>query len=340
MIYIYLFSLIIFILFVNKFFLQKKILINETGDIHQKFASKTQIPLTGGLFIFLGYLYFLNDNVLSFILFSFAIFILGILSDLKFIKSANFKFIIQITIILSYVIFNDLQVDSTRINFLDQVLTNNLVNYLFVVFCVLIVVNGTNFIDGMNTLGIGHYLSISSIIFYLHLNQIIIIDYISILYILILLLTVFLLNMFNQLFLGDSGSYLLGFSFSVFLISIHNWNPMISPFFIILLLWYPCYEILFSILRKNIIKRSPMSPDANHLHQLIFFFIKKKYRLNIILANLITAQVINIYNLSTFLIGIKFIMKSEIQVTLIIFSVLIYTFIYFKLFTFKYKKRI
>lgn len=340
MIYIYLFSLIIFILFVNKFFLQKKILINETGDIHQKFASKTQIPLTGGLFIFLGYLYFLNDNVLSFILFSFAIFILGILSDLKFIKSANFKFIIQITIILSYVIFNDLQVDSTRINFLDQVLRNNLVNYLFVVFCVLIVVNGTNFIDGMNTLGIGHYLSISSIIFYLHLNQIIIIDYISILYILILLLTVFLLNMFNQLFLGDSGSYLLGFSFSVFLISIHNWNPMISPFFIILLLWYPCYEILFSILRKNIIKRSPMSPDANHLHQLIFFFIKKKYRLNIILANLITAQVINIYNLSTFLIGIKFIMKSEIQVTLIIFSVLIYTFIYFKLFTFKYKKRI
>ena len=340
MIYIYLFSLIIFILFVNKFFLQKKILINETGDIHQKFASKTQIPLTGGLFIFLGYLYFLNDNVLSFILFSFAIFILGILSDLKFIKSANFKFIIQITIILSYVIFNDLQVDSTRINFLDQVLRNNLVNYLFVVFCVLIVVNGTNFIDGMNTLGIGHYLSISSIIFYLHLNQIIIIDYISILYILILLLTVFLLNMFNQLFLGDSGSYLLGFSFSVFLISIHNWNPMISPFFIILLLWYPSYEILFSILRKNIIKRSPMSPDANHLHQLIFFFIKKKYRLNIILANLITAQVINIYNLSTFLIGIKFIMKSEIQVTLIIFSVLIYTFIYFKLFTFKYKKRI
>ena len=340
MIYIYLFFLIIFILFVNKFFLQKKILINETGDIHQKFASKTQIPLTGGLFIFLGYLYFLNDNVLSFILFSFAIFILGILSDLKFIKSANFKFIIQITIILSYVIFNDLQVDSTRINFLDQVLRNNLVNYLFVVFCVLIVVNGTNFIDGMNTLGIGHYLSISSIIFFLHLNQIIIIDYISILYILILLLTVFLLNMFNQLFLGDSGSYLLGFSFSVFLISIHNWNPMISPFFIILLLWYPCYEILFSILRKNIIKRSPMSPDANHLHQLIFFFIKKKYRLNIILANLITAQVINIYNLSTFLIGIKFIMKSEIQVTLIIFSVLIYTFIYFKLFTFKYKKRI
>jgi len=340
MIFIYLFSLIIFILFVNKFFLQKKILINETGDIHQKFASKTQIPLTGGLCIFLGYLYFLNDNVLSFILFSFAIFILGILSDLKFIKSANFKFIIQITIILSYVIFNDLQVDSTRINFLDQVLRNNLVNYLFVAFCVLIVVNGTNFIDGMNTLGIGHYLSISSIIFYLHLNQIIVIDYISILYILILLLTVFLLNMFNQLFLGDSGSYLLGFSFSVFLISIYNWNPMISPFFIILLLWYPCYEILFSILRKNIIKRSPMSPDANHLHQLIFFFIKKKYRLSIILANLITAQVINIYNLCTFLIGIKFIMKSEIQVTLIIFSVLIYTFIYFKLFTFKYKKRI
>ena len=338
--YIYLFLLVIFILLINKLFLQKKILINETGDIHQKFASKTKIPLTGGLFIFIGYLYFFNDNILSFILFAFFIFILGVSSDLKFIKSANSKFLFQISIILSYVIFNDIQIYDTRIYFLNEFLKSNLVNYFFVTFCVLIVLNGTNFIDGMNTLGIGHYLIISLIIFYLNLNQIIIINHISIFYILILLLGVFLLNMSNQLFLGDSGSYLLGFSFSIFLINIYNWNPIISPFFIILLLWYPCYEILFSILRKNILKRSPMDPDANHIHQLIFFFIKKKYKLNIISANLLTAQSINIYNLCIFLVGVKFITNSQIQTMLIILSVIIYTLIYFKLFIFKYKKRL
>ena len=83
-----------------------------------------------------------------------------------------------------------------------------------------------------------------------------------------------------------------------------------------------------------------MSPDANHIHQLIFFFIKKKYKLNIISANLITAQSINIYNMFVFIIGIKFIANSQIQAMLIILSITIYTLVYFKLFIFKYKKRI
>ena len=338
--FIFLFFLIILIIFINKFFLQKNLLISETGDVHQKFASKSKIPLTGGLMIFLGYLYFLDDSVLSFIFFSFIILILGILSDLKVIKSANFKFILQILIIISCVVFNDMQINDTRIFYLDEFLKNNWANYFFITFCVLIVVNGTNFIDGMNTLSIGHYLSVSLIILYLFMDQTIIIDNISIIYIVILLLIVFLFNFSNQLFLGDSGSYLLGFSFSIFLVNIYNWNPVISPFFIILLLWYPCYENLFSILRKNILKRSPMNPDANHMHQLIFFFIKKKLKLKIISANLLTAQIINIYNFCIFIIGLKFIAKSEVQVLLILISVVIYTAIYFKLFIFKYKKGI
>ena len=338
--FIFLFFLIILIIFINKFFLQKNLLISETGDVHQKFASKSKIPLTGGLMIFLGYLYFLDDSVLSFIFFSFIILVLGILSDLKVIKSANFKFILQILIIISCVVFNDMQINDTRIFYLDEFLKNNWANYFFITFCVLIVVNGTNFIDGMNTLSVGHYLSVSLIILYLFMDQTIIIDNISIIYIVILLLIVFLFNFSNQLFLGDSGSYLLGFSFSIFLINIYNWNPIISPFFIILLLWYPCYENLFSILRKNILKRSPMNPDANHMHQLIFFFIKKKFKLKIISANLLTAQIINIYNFCIFIIGLKFIAKSEVQVLLILISVVIYTAIYFKLFIFKYKKGI
>ena len=101
-------------------------------------------------------------------------------------------------------------------------------------------------------------------------NEIIFIKDISMIYVFILILFVFLLNLTNQLYMGDSGSYLLGFSFSIFLITIYKFNQDISPFFIILLLWYPSYENLFSIIRKNIIKRSPMYPDAKHMHQLIY----------------------------------------------------------------------
>ena len=72
MIFIYLLALSIFILFTNKFLLKNNILINETGDIHQKFSSKSSVPLTGGIFIFLGFLFYYK-GIYSFILFSFII---------------------------------------------------------------------------------------------------------------------------------------------------------------------------------------------------------------------------------------------------------------------------
>ena len=307
MIFFYLITLTISILLTNKLLLKKKILISETGDIHQKFASKTMVPLTGGLFIFFGYLYFFNDKIFSFIFFSFLIFILGFFSDLKLIKSANKRFLIQIFLILSYTIFNDVQINDTRMIFLDNISQNNYINYLFVTFCVLIIINGSNFIDGMNTLCVGYYLLISAIILYLQSNEALFIKDISMIYVFILLIFIFILNLRNQLYLGDSGSYLLCFSFSIFLISIYEFNQYISPFFIVLLLWYPSYENLFSIIRKNIIKRSPMYPDAKHIHQLIFFYVNKKYNLSIFYSNTFTAQMINLYHLIIFFIGLNFI---------------------------------
>ena len=78
MIFFYLLGLTIFVLFINKFLLHKKILISETGDIHQKIASKSKVPLTGGLFMFLGFFFFSDERIFSLLLFSFIIFILGI----------------------------------------------------------------------------------------------------------------------------------------------------------------------------------------------------------------------------------------------------------------------
>ncbi len=335
--FFYFFLTLIIIFFLNNFLTKNNFLISLSGDAHQKFASKSKIPLTGGIFIFLYFLYFLDTNILSLILFSFLILILGIFSDLKILKSAKLRLILQITIVLFFVVFNNMQINDTRIDYLDKILELNFINYLFVSFCVLIVINGSNFIDGLNTLNIGYYFIISLVILYLNLNQIITVNNLSIGYFIIFLLCTLILNLLNKIYLGDSGSYLMGFIFSVFLIMIYNWNSFISPFFIILLLWYPCYETLFSIIRKNILRKSPMSPDSNHFHQLIYFFIKKFYKLNILSANLISAQLINIYNLIIFLLAMNFISNSGIQVSFIVFNVLLYTIIYFKTFVYKYK---
>tara|TARA_Y100000996_G_C22546593_1_gene652078 strand:- start:335 stop:1357 length:1023 start_codon:yes stop_codon:yes gene_type:complete len=336
--YFYLVSIIIFSFFLNYFVYSKKILLSETGDNHQKFSSKQKIPLTGGILIFLGYLYFINNEILSFILFCFFILLLGIFSDLKLIKSVKLRFFLQVFLVIFYIAFNKLEISGTRIFLLDNFLNITIINILFVTFCILIVINGSNFIDGMNTLSIGYFLLISLIINILYLDFGIDLKDISILYIFYLLFIIFFLNLTNKLYLGDSGSYLLGFSFSIFLIHIYNWNTFLSPFFIVLLLWYPCYENLFSILRKNILKKSPLNPDSNHLHQLIFFVIKKKFKLTVLNSNLITAQLINIYNLIIFLIALNFCTNSQIQVLLILFNMTMYTFIYFKFFVFKYKK--
>ncbi len=335
----YLLFIFILIIFLNNLLKKKNILISVTGDNHQKFTSDFKIPLTGGIFLFLGILYFLNQNILSLILFAFLILILGIFSDLKVIRSAKLRFLFQISLVLSFVIFNDLQIFDTRIFILDKLLSENIINYLFVSFCILIVINGSNFTDGLNTLNIGYYFLIGVTVWYLQLNYQLNLNDIKLNLFLILILLVLIINLFNILYLGDSGSYLLGFIFSVFLINVYNWNTNISPFFIILLLWYPCYETLFSMIRKKISQKSVMKPDVDHLHQLIFFYIKKKFKLKVLLANLLSANIINIYNLLIFFIATNFILSSKIQGMFILLNLIVYTVIYFISLKYKYKTK-
>ena len=336
--FFYLLILVIFTFIFNQFLLKKNFLISITGDVHQKFASYSKVPLTGGILIFFGYLYFLNKDNFFFISFSFAVLILGFFSDLKIIKSAIRRFFIQSFLVIMFVTFSDTQISETRIIILDKFLSESITNYLFVTFCILILMNGSNFVDGLNTLSLGYYLLISIVLFYLVSNQNINLKYISIEYLICLIICAFVFNLKNKIYLGDSGSYLLGFSFAIFLIDVYNSNINISPFFIVLLVWYPCYENLFSIIRKRILKRSPMTPDTNHFHQLIFFFIKKRYKVKNLFANLITAQIINLYHLIIFLVSVNFIRNSEIQISLILLNILVYTIVYFKVFLFKYNK--
>jgi UDP-N-acetylmuramyl pentapeptide phosphotransferase/UDP-N-acetylglucosamine-1-phosphate transferase len=139
--------------------------------------------------------------------------------------------------------------------------------------------------------------------------------------------------------MGDSGSYVLSLICGYFLIEIHQLNAVISPYFIVLLLWYPCFENLFSILRKFILKRSPIKADDNHFHQLVFFYIRKKIGLKKLNPNNISSYLIILYNLIIFIIGSNDPSNTQLQIILIIFNILVYLVIYFKLFIFKYNTR-
>ena len=138
-------------------------------------------------------------------------------------------------------------------------------------------------------------------------------------------------NFCNKFYLGDSGTYLLSFFVGFLLIDTYNNNLHISPFFIVLLLWYPCFENLFSIIRKFKFNRSPMKPDNMHLHQLLFYFILKKIKVNKNYVNNFSSLVINFYNLVIFLIGSNFVNHTKILLLLLLINIITYLIIYFVL---------
>ena len=80
-----------------------------------------------------------------------------------------------------------------------------------------------------------------------------------------------------KIFLGDSGSYLLGAFIAISTIITSIENPEISPFYFCILLFYLFFEVFFSFFRKLIKeKSSPIHPDKKHLHMLLYKILLKK----------------------------------------------------------------
>jgi len=156
-------------------------------------------------------------------------------------------------------------------------------------------------------------------------------------YLIYLIIILLIFNFFNIFYLGDSGTYLLSCFVGCVLIAIYNQNQIFSPFFVVLLLWYPCFENLFSIIRKFKIKKSPIDADSKHLHQLIFYFLKKKFKRNNLITNNCSSIIINLYNLIIFFTAKSYIHNTQFLIFLLLLNITVYTFFYVKLFNSKYK---
>lgn len=128
--------------------------------------------------------------------------------------------------------------------------------------------------------------------------------------------------------MGDSGIYLLSFITGYIIVTIYSQVSHISPYYIVNLLWYPSFEILFSIIRKFKKKYSPLRPDTHHLHQLLFFLIKNKYNFNKIFINSYTGLIINSYFLFILFFSSTLIKNTLFQICILFFNTLIYSIIY------------
>ena len=276
--------------------------------------------------------FFLNDLFIN--CFIISIYLVGFFSDRKIITSPKKRFLIQCVLILLFVIIFDLRINSSRIELFDLFLNNKIFAILFSTFCLLILINGSNFIDGLNGLLISYTIIVFFILTKLNLIDNSIISNQLINQIIFLLLLLLLLNIFNVLMLGDSGAYLLGFFMGFVIISSHINNNDISPYFFISLIWYPCFENLFSILRKLNREFSPLKPDSKHLHQLIFFFFTKKFNFELILTNNFSSGIICFFNFLIIYISSLNPSSTIFQIKLITISIIFYIVSYMFLFNF------
>ena len=323
---------ILLIIFLNSLFLKKKILVDKKQLIHKSFTSKDLVPISGGFLILFNLLFFNSNYPEKF--FFIGIFSLGILSDLLIIEKPLKKFFIQFFIVVTFLLLLNISILSTKVFFIDFFIKNKLFALLFSAFCLLILINGSNFLDGINTLVCGYYIIIILVILYIgHYNKINY-NFLEFYYLLISLLVIFLFNFFSKTYLGDSGTFLLSFLVGYQLINLCNINlsltKYISPIFILLLLWYPAFENLFSIIRKTLSKSNASKPDNLHLHHLLFSYLKTKIK-NKKIINSLTGTILNFYNFIIFFIGTQFYNKTNFLVILIIINISVYIITYFSL---------
>ena len=327
---------VLFIITISNFVFKKfNILIDQTNiSNHKSFINghKTT-PLLGGFVFFLILVFFLPENYQYFTILIFFIFLTGLLSDLDILHSPFFRIIFQTIIIVVYLFLFDNFVSSIRVDFFDNLLNIFFIKLFFTSFCILVLINGTNFIDGVNTLVVGYFILVASNVLYLTEVKNLDLDILLVSTCLTSLVVIYIFNFFGKIYLGDGGAYLISFVVGVILIKFSNDNYLVSPYYIVALLWYPAYENLFSIIRKKILKKPPSTPDNEHLHQLIYLYLNKSFNINKNLSNPLSGLLVCLYNLFYFffILGHFKYYHTTILVYSILFNVLFYNFLYFLL---------
>jgi UDP-GlcNAc:undecaprenyl-phosphate GlcNAc-1-phosphate transferase len=249
----------------------------------------------GGLFLFLPMIliFFITDEFKSesfylIVICSTIIIFFTILEDIKHFLSAKLRLFILFKVSFIYILFADLpniQISSIIID--DQ---NIIIFYSLYILSLIMIMNGFNFIDGLNGLSSFNFLSILlSIYFLADLYQ----DELTknwTIFIILLSLFFLVLNFpFGKFFLGDSGSYLYAFLSGSSIIMLFERNSNLPTLLALLILAYPITEIIFSIFRKTLKKLSPMKPDKLHLHQLIYSKLDGEKKIKNNLASLLMA---------------------------------------------------
>ena len=274
---IYLFCLITFI-FSLYFFYKIAPLFKLVDSPNYRKIHKGEVPLVGGIIIFLNILFYSffyeASYYLNFILYTSSILLfLGVIDD-SIELGINFRLITQLASSLIIVGSGLMIKNIGAYSFLPNI-EIGFISVIFTVFCVIGLTNAFNFMDGIDGLCAGlSLIAIISVIFFSYLtgtltnfsdkNFLILICFI------ILIFMIINITNYYKVFLGDAGSIFLGFFVSWLLImTSQDKNYIIPPILTIWCVSLPVFDIISVIIRRVIKKNNPFKPDRTHIHHIL-----------------------------------------------------------------------
>jgi len=264
------------ILFVAK----EKHLIDEPDD---RSTHSKGIPTLGGVGIFLSLIVvititgaMLDTKTMMLIMGAITIlFFLGLKDDLT-ILSAKKKFVVQLAAALLLIVFTDTRIFGFS-NILGVEILPYWVSIVFTLFVYILIINAYNLIDGIDGLAgvIACFICGSFLVLFIIEGET---SLATICAALMGALVAFLrlnLSSNNKIFMGDTGSMIVGFLIAFFAVSFISHSQVnhlsqfhrASPTLVFAILFYPLIDTLrIVIVRIVLLKKSPFKPDRNHIH--------------------------------------------------------------------------
>jgi len=144
-----------------------------------------------------------------------------------------------------------------------------------------VMVNAFNLIDGVNGLLLLSFLSILGCLTMMAelVNDV---YFVKLCHVFLAILIIQLPFNFPKarIFAGDLGAYTIGFIVALLIIIFFGKHPEFLTWQAILILFYPAFELLFTVIRRHKQNRNIMQADRFHLHQLIFTLLNYSLKKN------------------------------------------------------------
>ena len=234
---------------------------------------KKPIPRMGGLAVFgaflLGYMLFARSTyqIISILIGGFIIVFIGMIDDIKPVGALP-KFIIHIIAACVAVFYGRIIIDYVGVFGLNINFPVPL-NYIITIFFIVAITNAINLIDGLDGLSSGissiYFLTIVIIAFILDRKE----GLDTILSLIMLGATLgFLVHNFYpaKIFIGDSGSYFLGYIISIIALLGYKGTTLTTLIIPIVILAIPIFDTGLAILRRTLKGQGIGTPDKEHFH--------------------------------------------------------------------------